>query len=287
MPPVTDVNRARIAAESRSGLDPWVRAELPVPPNPRGLAWIGVVGPGVIVLGVSIGSGEFLLGPAVFVRYGLSLLWVTASPCLLQTIFNTELMRYTLATGEPVVHRLHAHAPLVDLLGVVLRRSSTSCRSAGRRGRARRRARSSSCSRGGWPARPTPTIVYLIGVGDVPRLRRDAARSAGASSARSRSSTGCWSSAILGSFLVLALVFVPAPTWGVAGRRAGGLRHRASDASAFFPPGVDFVPARRARRVLGRRRRHQHHAVELGARQGLRHGRARRLHSGGGRRHRR
>jgi hypothetical protein len=79
-----------------------VRAELPAPPTPKGLGWLGVVGPGVIVLGVSIGSGEFLLGPAVFVRHGLSLLWVTTIAVLLQTVFNTEVMRYTLATGEPV-----------------------------------------------------------------------------------------------------------------------------------------------------------------------------------------
>ena len=61
-----------------------------------------MVGPGVIVLGGSIGSGEFLLGPAVFVRHGLTLLWVSGIAILLQTIFNTELMRYTIATGEPV-----------------------------------------------------------------------------------------------------------------------------------------------------------------------------------------
>ena len=60
------------------------------------------VGPGVIVLGLSIGSGEFLLGPAVFVRHGLSLLWIAFVAVYFQTIFNTELMRYTLATGEPV-----------------------------------------------------------------------------------------------------------------------------------------------------------------------------------------
>jgi hypothetical protein len=70
---------------------------------PRGLAWIGVCGPGVIVLGVSIGSGEFLLGPAVFVKHGLSLLWITLVAVFFQTVFNTELMRYTVATGEPVV----------------------------------------------------------------------------------------------------------------------------------------------------------------------------------------
>jgi hypothetical protein len=90
------------APEARSGLDPWAVADLPRPPRPKGLAWIGTVGPGVIVLGASIGSGEFLLGPAAFVRYGLTLLWVTLVAAFLQTVLNTELMRYTMATGEPV-----------------------------------------------------------------------------------------------------------------------------------------------------------------------------------------
>jgi hypothetical protein len=88
---------------ARPDLAPWVRADLPEPPMPRGLSWIGVCGPGVIVLGVSIGSGEFLLGPATFVKHGLSLLWVTLAAVFFQTVFNTELMRYTIATGEPVV----------------------------------------------------------------------------------------------------------------------------------------------------------------------------------------
>jgi hypothetical protein len=88
---------------AQSELAPWTRADLPEPPMPRGLAWLGVCGPGVIVLGVSIGSGEFLLGPATFVKHGLSLLWVTLVAVFFQTVFNTELMRYTVATGEPVV----------------------------------------------------------------------------------------------------------------------------------------------------------------------------------------
>ena len=91
-----------LALETRSGLDPWVQSDLPVPPAPKGFGWFGVIGPGVILLGTSIGSGEFLLGPAVFVKHGLTLLWVTAVAILLQTVFNTEVMRYTLATGEPV-----------------------------------------------------------------------------------------------------------------------------------------------------------------------------------------
>jgi hypothetical protein len=88
--------------EARSGLDPWRIGELPPAPKPKGLGWFNAIGPGVIALGVSIGSGEFLLGPAAFVKYGLSLLWVVGVAALLQTLLNVELMRYTMATGEPV-----------------------------------------------------------------------------------------------------------------------------------------------------------------------------------------
>lgn len=95
-------NQLTQAAETKTGLDPWKIAELPPAPRPHGLGWMSAVGPGVIVLGASIGSGEFLLGPAAFVKYGLSLLWVVGVAALLQTLLNVELMRYTMATGEPV-----------------------------------------------------------------------------------------------------------------------------------------------------------------------------------------
>src|SRR5215475_6949070 len=91
------------APEARSGLDPWRIGELPPAPQPKGLCWFSAIGPGIIVLGVSIGSGEFLLCPAAFVKYGLSLLWVVGVAALLQTLLNVELMRYTMATGEPIM----------------------------------------------------------------------------------------------------------------------------------------------------------------------------------------
>jgi hypothetical protein len=89
--------------ETRSGLAAWNRAELPAPPVARGLSLMAIIGPGAIILGLSIGSGEWLIGPAAFVKYGLSLLWVTLVAVFLQTVLNTELMRYTLYTGEPAV----------------------------------------------------------------------------------------------------------------------------------------------------------------------------------------
>jgi Mn2+/Fe2+ NRAMP family transporter len=89
--------------ETQSGLESWRQAELPKPPATKGLAILGIIGPGAIILGASIGSGEWLLGPAAFVKYGLALLWVTSVAVVLQTILNTELVRYTLYTGEPAV----------------------------------------------------------------------------------------------------------------------------------------------------------------------------------------
>src|SRR4029453_343174 len=91
--------------ETRTGLEPWVQADLPEAPAPTGLQWAKVVGPGVIVLGLSLGGGEFLLGPTAFVRYGMSLLWITLVAVFFQTIFKTELMRYPLPTGEPALAR--------------------------------------------------------------------------------------------------------------------------------------------------------------------------------------
>ena len=92
------------ATEARSGLGAFQLAELPPAPAPRGIRqWLPAIGPGIIVLGASLGSGEFLLGPAVVVKHGFTLLWIAGVAIVLQTVFNTELMRYTLATGEPVL----------------------------------------------------------------------------------------------------------------------------------------------------------------------------------------
>jgi hypothetical protein len=92
--------KTSLPREARSGLEAWRRGELPMPPSTEGFKLFKVVGPGVIVLGTSIGSGEWLIGPSTLVRYGLALLWVTTVAVFLQTVFNTEVVRYTLYTGE-------------------------------------------------------------------------------------------------------------------------------------------------------------------------------------------
>jgi hypothetical protein len=235
---VTPAARAiTVAPEARSGLDPWVPAELPEPPLPRGLGWIGVVGPGVIVLGVSIGSGEFLLGPAAFVRYGLSLLWVTVVAVFLQTIFNTELMRYTVATGEPVFSGFMRTRPsstawacvyaLLYFLQVGWPAWAGTAAGAIFFLFARRLAGPSD-----------ETAIYLIGVAAF--LACVVILSVGRRIERTLELLN-WGLvvSILGGFLVLAVLFVPGTTWLAA---LSGLAGFDTSVRRFnlFPAGTDF-----------------------------------------------
>jgi hypothetical protein len=217
----------------------WQTADLPEPPRPRGMSWIGVCGPGIIVLGVSIGSGEFLLGPATFVKHGLSLLWVTLVAVFFQTVFNTELMRYTLATGEPVVTGFMRTRPgktfwawfyaVLYFLQI------------------------------GWPAwaataagavfflfadrLATPpadsTAIYLIGVATF--LACIAVLLVGKRIARTLEILN-WLlvACILGSFLVLGVIYVPVSTWLSAFAGFAGF-DTAQGVFSFIPEHVDIL----------------------------------------------
>ncbi len=84
-------------------LPDWEVTDLPAPPPYRfGRAFRSVLGPGIIMLGASIGSGEWLLGPAITAQYGGRLLWIATIAIFLQVLLNTEAIRYTIYTGEPM-----------------------------------------------------------------------------------------------------------------------------------------------------------------------------------------
>jgi len=63
------------------------------------------LGPSLIALGISIGSGEWLLGPQSVGQFGfVGVGWVIVVSAVLQTFYNVEITRYVMATGEaPVV----------------------------------------------------------------------------------------------------------------------------------------------------------------------------------------
>ncbi len=50
-------------------LPAWRVGDLPEPPRPGWKLWVGLIGPGIVLAGTSIGSGEWLFGPAVTAQY--------------------------------------------------------------------------------------------------------------------------------------------------------------------------------------------------------------------------
>jgi hypothetical protein len=87
---------------------PLVVDDLPVPEQVFKVPKIGfkqvvtlVIGPSMVALGISIGSGEWLLGPLSIASYGFTgigtLILISA---VLQTFYNVEVSRFVLATGE-------------------------------------------------------------------------------------------------------------------------------------------------------------------------------------------
>ena len=80
----------------------WDVGELPEAPRFTWRNWALLLGPGLVMGGAAIGGGEWITGPAVTARYGGALMWLATLSILFQVIYNLEISRYTLYTGEPI-----------------------------------------------------------------------------------------------------------------------------------------------------------------------------------------
>jgi hypothetical protein len=89
-------------------------------PKPRSLG--KMLGPGVMVA-VGVGSGEYILHPYIAVSVGLVFLWAAVVGVGTQYFINTEVERYSLATGETAVtgfiRMWRGWAPLFVIMTIV------------------------------------------------------------------------------------------------------------------------------------------------------------------------
>jgi hypothetical protein len=99
----TNVSGGQGARVPAGLLPSWTVGDLPPPPA-RGLSsWVKLVGPGVLLAGSSVGSGEWLFGPAVSAQYGGTLLWLAGLSIVAQVFCNLEMMRYAVYCGESII----------------------------------------------------------------------------------------------------------------------------------------------------------------------------------------
>lgn len=84
-------------------LPAWDVGEMPAPVAGSGWrAFLAAVGPSLVMVGGTIGTGELVVGSGVAALYKGALLWVAPLAILCQAFLNSEVMRYTLVTGEPM-----------------------------------------------------------------------------------------------------------------------------------------------------------------------------------------
>ncbi len=80
----------------------WNVGELPEAPHFRWNTIWTFLGPGLLMGGAAIGGGEWLQGPLTTARFGGGLLWLSTLSILGQVLYNIEISRYTLYSGEPI-----------------------------------------------------------------------------------------------------------------------------------------------------------------------------------------
>ena len=94
----TQVAEHEVVTGRRFGRGPAEERELPEPPALRRL-----IGPSVILVGVGVASGEYILFPYIASQAGLVFLWAAVVGVAVQFFINMEIERYTLATGETAI----------------------------------------------------------------------------------------------------------------------------------------------------------------------------------------
>jgi hypothetical protein len=76
---------------------------MPYRDMPEPLSLGKMMGPSVILAGLGVGSGEYILWPFMASNVGLAFMWAAVVGVTLQFFLTIEIERYTLATGETAV----------------------------------------------------------------------------------------------------------------------------------------------------------------------------------------
>ena len=79
-------------------LPPLRRRDLPEP-----VPWKRMIGPSVLLAGLALGSGEFILWPYITYKAGFIFFWACVLGVVTQFFLNTEIERWTLLTGESAI----------------------------------------------------------------------------------------------------------------------------------------------------------------------------------------
>ncbi|WP_145313692.1 Nramp family divalent metal transporter [Gimesia fumaroli] len=70
---------------------------------PPAISWRKMIGPSIMLAGLSLGSGEFVLWPYITYKTGFVFFWACLLGVMTQFFMNMEIERWTLVTGESAI----------------------------------------------------------------------------------------------------------------------------------------------------------------------------------------
>jgi manganese transport protein len=84
--------------------DPYLLNDASIQDPPQSLlAALAKIGPGIILAGSIIGSGELLLTTGLGADYGFVFLWLILLSCVIKVFVQIELGRYAISSGQPTL----------------------------------------------------------------------------------------------------------------------------------------------------------------------------------------
>ncbi len=88
--------------------DPYALPPEEIQDPPQSLATaLRKIGPGIILAGTIVGSGELLLTTSLGAKHGFVFLWLILFSCVIKVFVQTELGRYAISSGKPTLGALN------------------------------------------------------------------------------------------------------------------------------------------------------------------------------------
>ncbi len=106
-------------AETNAAYDPYALPPEEVRDPPKTLAAaLCQIGPGIILAGTIVGSGELILTTSLGAQYGYIFLWLILFSCVIKVFVQVELGRYAISSGRPTLGALNELPGKINGLGV-------------------------------------------------------------------------------------------------------------------------------------------------------------------------
>jgi manganese transport protein len=93
--------------ESEIAFDPYALPQDAIQEPPTNLwAALRKIGPGIVLAGTIVGSGELLLTTGLGAKHGFIFLWLILFSCVIKVFVQVELGRYAISSGKPTLGAL-------------------------------------------------------------------------------------------------------------------------------------------------------------------------------------